>query len=77
MSDDERRQRLLNIVSGISIAALTITTAWGNAIGMFVVSVIVLVAILACSGKLAARAAYAAAVVFAAAFLVAMLVQNL
>lgn len=77
MTDDEKRTRQLNAISGIAIAALLITVAWGNAIAMFAVSAIILVVMFLFSGKLAGKGIVTVAAACCVAFLVAVLVQNL
>lgn len=77
MANDEDRTRQLNTLTGVSYVALLIAMAWGNAIGMFLVTAIVLVAMLALTGKPRTKTVTAAAAVFGEAFLVAVLIQQL
>ena len=77
MSDDEKRARQLNTLSGISIAALLITTAWGNATGMFLVAAILLVGMLALTERPRTKVLTAATVCGGVAFLLAVLIQQL
>lgn len=77
MSDDEDRTRQLNTLSGVSFAALLIALAWGNAVDLFLVAAVVLIAMFALARKPRTKAVTAAAVGFVVAFVVAALIQQL
>lgn len=68
---------LSNIYTAITLLALVILTAWGNAIAMFLVSIIgIVIGLLLFGREFARRGAVAAAMACAIAFAVAFLLHR-